>query len=78
MVPASTRLRDAIVEGRLTLPDDDQLTVHAAAAIARHFRRGWRLDKAARSDNIDGIVALAMAVERAQHKEPEAQLVGWL
>lgn len=48
MCPASTWLRDAIVTRRLVLPDDAELNAHASAAIQRHSRRGWRLDKAAR------------------------------
>jgi hypothetical protein len=77
MIPASQRLYDALLEGRLTQPNDPELNAHAAA-IARHSRRGWRLDKAERSDSIDAVVALCMAVERAEHREPAAQLVGWL
>jgi phage terminase large subunit-like protein len=46
MVPASIRLHAAIVEQRLVLPDDPELASHAAHTIARHSRRGWRLDKA--------------------------------
>ena len=46
--------------------------------VARHSRRGWRLDKAGRTDNIDAVVALAMAVERAEHKPERVELVGWL
>jgi hypothetical protein len=36
-------------------------------AVARHSRRGWRLDSphARRQVNIDGVVALAMALDRA-------------
>ena len=79
MVPASVRLHAAIVEGRLTLPDDPELASHAANTIARHSRRGWRIDKASPRDHMDAIVALAMALERAE--QPAAaptRLVGWL
>ena len=78
MVPASLRLHAAIVEQRLTLPDDPELASHAAHAIARHSRRGWRLDKAGRTDNIDAIIALCMAVERAEHQPEPVELLGWL
>lgn len=78
MVPASTALHEAIVQRRLHLPDHDELAQHAANAVQRHSRRGWRLDTPARGVLIDGIVALAMAVDRAAHREPETQLVGWL
>jgi hypothetical protein len=61
MVPASDRLYRAIVEKRLILPYNEELRQHAAAAIAKHSRRGWRIDKANRADNIDAIVALCIA-----------------
>lgn len=78
MVPASLRLHAAIVEQRLTLPDDAELAGHAAHVVAKHSRRGWRLDKAARSDNIDAIIALCMALERAEDKPADVELLGWL
>jgi phage terminase large subunit-like protein len=77
MIPASDRLYRAVVEQRLTLPDNDELRAHAHAAIAKHGRRGWRLDKSQRSDNIDGIVALCMAVDAVEVTEP-VELLGWL
>jgi hypothetical protein len=67
-----------VLERCLTHPNDPELNAHAAAAIARHTPRGWRLDKAERSDSINAVIALCMAVERAEHREPAAQLVGWL
>lgn len=79
MVPASVRLHAAIVERRLTLPDDSELARHAANTIARHSRRGWRVDKANPRDHMDAIVALAMAVDRAEQPPPQpARLVGWI
>jgi len=48
------------------LPDDPQLNRHVAAAVDRHGRRGWRIDKAERGENIDGVIALCMAVQVAQ------------
>ena len=79
MVPASVRLHAAIVERRLTLPDDAELASHAAHTIARHSRRGWRIDKASPRDNMDAIVALCMALERAEQPAPApVRLVGWL
>jgi len=79
MCPASVRLHAAIVERRLVLPDDDELAGHAANTIAKHSRRGWRIDKAAPRDNMDAIVALCMALERAE-QPPAAptRLVGWM
>lgn len=79
MVPASLRLHAAIVERRLVLPDDDELAQHAAHTIAKHSRRGWRIDKASPRDNMDAIVALAMALERAEQPAPEpVRMLGWL
>ncbi len=78
MVPASTRLYSAIVEQRLVVPDHPELRQHAAAAVARHGRRGWRLDKAARADNIDGVIALCMALEACEQKPAAVELVGWI
>jgi len=45
MVPASERLYSAIVERRLTLPDDPELARHASNASAKHYRRGRRISK---------------------------------
>ena len=45
MVPASDRLYQAVVQKRLTLPDSEEFRQHMANTIARHNRRGWRLDK---------------------------------
>ncbi|HZB77619.1 MAG TPA: hypothetical protein VE526_15415 [Solirubrobacteraceae bacterium] len=78
MMPASARLHAAVVEQRLTLPDDRELTRHAAEAIARHSRRGWRIDKPNPRSNIDAVIALAMAVERAEQKPQPVELLGWI
>jgi phage terminase large subunit-like protein len=78
MVPASVRLHAAIVERRLTLPDDRELASHAANTIARHSRRGWRIDKPNSRANNDGMIALCMALERAEHKPEPVALLGWL
>jgi hypothetical protein len=45
MIPASQRLYDAIIERRIVHPNDPKLNAHVADAIARHGRRGWRLDR---------------------------------
>ena len=70
MIPASQRLHAAIVKQRLTLPDDPQL--------ARHSRRGWRIDKPSPRTHIDAMIALCMAVERAEHEPEPVELLGWL
>ena len=78
MLPASDRLYRAIVERRLTLPDDPELRAHAGAAIAKHSRRGWRIDKAGRSDQIDAIVALAMAVDAREMAPEPVRVLGYI
>jgi phage terminase large subunit-like protein len=70
MIPASAALHRAIVEGRIHHPDDEQLNAHVAAAVAKHGRRGWRVDQAERGANIDGLVALVMAYEAATAPPP--------
>jgi hypothetical protein len=61
MIPASARLHAAIVERRLTLPADAEFARHAAEAIVKQSRRGWRIDKPNPRTNIDAMIALAMA-----------------
>jgi phage terminase large subunit-like protein len=78
MIPASEHLYDAVVHQRLVHPDDPELNAHVHAAVARHSRRGWRLDKVDRSSKIDAVVALAMAGERQAFKPEPVELVGWL
>jgi phage terminase large subunit-like protein len=78
MIPASQRLYDAIIEGRIVHPDDPRLNAHVATAVARHGRRGWRIDKANRADKIDGAVALAMAVDRVENRPEPVRMLGWL
>src|SRR5215216_1974279 len=45
MMPASAVLFDAITEKRITLPPSPELAQHAAGAVGKHSRRGWRIDK---------------------------------
>jgi len=78
MMPASDRLYRAIVDRRLTVPHDDELARHAGQAIARHSRRGWRIDKARRGDNIDAVVAMCMALDRLENQPEPTRLLGWL
>lgn len=78
MVPASERLYAAVVEGRLKHSNDPELNAHVAGAIAAQTPRGWKLEKSARSAQIDGVVALAMAVEAAERRPAPVELVGWL
>ena len=78
MGPASERLHAAIVERRLSHLDDPALNAHVRQAIARDTPRGWRIDKLKSRENIDAVVALAMAVESAEAPTPTVELLGWL
>lgn len=78
MIPASDRLYRAVVERRLVVPDEDELRTHAANTVARHNRRGWRLDKPSLDAPNDSIIALCMALEALENQPDEVQLIGWL
>jgi len=78
MVPASERLYAVVVEGRLRHRNHPELNRHVASTVAKDTPRGWRLDKGARSAQIDGTIALAMAVEAAEKRPAPPELVGWL
>jgi phage terminase large subunit-like protein len=78
MIPACERLYDAVVHGRLVHPDDPDLNAHVHAAVARHSRRGWRLERPDRTTNIDAVVALAMAIDRHAYQPEPVELLGWV
>jgi phage terminase large subunit-like protein len=79
MTVASEGLHRVIVERKLTHPGDRSLDSHVHAAIAKKTGRGWRLDKLRRSAQIDAVVALAMAVERATAPTlPRPRLLGFV
>ncbi len=80
MIPASKGLHCAIVERRLVLPLDDTLASHAANAVAKQSRRGWRIDRPSRAAgvNIDAVIALAMALDRFEQKPAGLTVVGWV
>ncbi|MGI8462579.1 MAG: terminase large subunit domain-containing protein [Solirubrobacterales bacterium] len=78
MVPASERLYGAVKEGRITHPNLPELNRHVATAVARKTARGWRLDKERSREQIDAVVALAMALERCEDQPAPAEVVGWI
>ena len=78
MVPASERLHSAVVEKRLRHRGEPELANHVAGTIAKQTGRGWRLEKSERQAQIDALIALAMAVERAEARPAPVRLLGWL
>lgn len=80
MIPASQALYRAIVDQQLTLPPDPELNQHAGSAIARHGRRGWRIDSptSSRRINVDGVIALAIALRSLESAPTGLTLVGWV
>ncbi len=78
MIPASDRLYRAVTSRKLTVPNHPELRAHAATAIARHSRRGWRIDKANRTDQIDSIIALCMCVDALETQPQPAELLAWI
>ena len=66
-------------EQRLRHPGVAELDRHVANAVAKPTPRGWRLVKSAEAAQIDAVIALAMASERATTPTPgPTRLVGWI
>ncbi len=65
-------------EARLRHLGDEHVNAHVGQAIAEDTPRGWRISKAKSRDNIDAVVAMAMAVEAAENKPAPVELLGWL
>ena len=53
-------------------------TSHAANTIARHGRRGWRLDKPDERTPNDAIIALCMAVDAVENRPEPARVLGFV
>jgi hypothetical protein len=72
-------LHAAVVEQRLRHRGFSDLDRHVAAAVTRQApgSRGWRLDKTDLAAQIDLVVPLATAVERASVPAPSVRLIGW-
>ena len=79
MTICSEKLHGLVVEQRLRHPGVAELDRHVANAQAKATPRGWRLTKSAEAAQIDAVIALAMAAERASSPAPApAQLLGWI
>lgn len=78
MTICSERLHGLVVEQRLRHPGVAELDRHVAAAVAKPTPRGWRLVKSAEAAQIDALIALAMAAERATQPVAELKFHGWV
>jgi phage terminase large subunit-like protein len=79
MTICSEKLHGLVVEQRLRHPGVAELDRHVANAVAKPTPRGWRLVKSADAAQIDAVIALAMAAERASTPAPApARLLGWI
>jgi phage terminase large subunit-like protein len=56
---------------------DDVLATHVLNAIPRFNERGFTLQKSKSRGRIDGVIALALAVDRAVHHVEKEPLVAW-
>jgi hypothetical protein len=65
-----------VIEGRITHPNDATLKASLPPPWRRIHRAEWHLDKAHRTAQIDAVVALAMALERAEQKARAGALGG--
>ena len=74
MEPASDLLRSSVTERKLVLPDHDALTAAAGRAVAKHSRRGWKVDS---DGDITPLLALLLAVDAAGQEQPETIILGW-
>lgn len=71
------RLHGLIIEQRLRHPGDPELDRHVANAVAKPTPRGWRLVESAENAQIDGLIAIAMAAERASQIVFAPKVLGW-
>jgi phage terminase large subunit-like protein len=66
MGPASEQIYELVTEGRLVHDGDPVMRAHVLAGVAAPTDRGgWRISKRKSLERIDGLVALAMAADRA-------------
>ena len=77
MTQAANTLQSVMQEERMTLPDDPVLRSHFAAAAAKRTERGFRIIKMTQVKQIDGVVALAMALIGATEETGYGSRPAW-
>jgi phage terminase large subunit-like protein len=75
MSSATRTLHELLAHGRLRHGGDDLARRHALAAEVKERETGLQISKRASREQIDALVALAMAVEMASSLEPPARSV---
>jgi phage terminase large subunit-like protein len=78
MVPALQQLTDLVNSGRLVHGDEPALNAAVENSVQVQTRRGARIGKASERLRNDVLIAVALAVHRAQHKPQQPRLVGWI
>jgi phage terminase large subunit-like protein len=73
MTPACGTLLELIKRGGLRHDGDEGLATHILNAVPRFNERGFTLQKSKSRGRIDAAIALALAVDRALHTEPEQE-----
>jgi hypothetical protein len=63
----------AVIERRITHPNNPALNVHVANAVAKDGPRDWRLEKRHRTASIDALIALRL--ERTEAKPAPVALL---
>jgi phage terminase large subunit-like protein len=78
MTPICGSLLEIIKRGEIRHDGDEILTTHVLNAVPRFNERGFTLQKSKARGRIDGVIALALAVDRALRTEPKAEvLAAW-
>jgi len=77
MTPICGSLLEAIKRGEIRHDGDDILANHVLNAVPRFNERGFTLQKSKSRGRIDGAIALALAVDRAQRMETQEVMVSW-
>jgi phage terminase large subunit-like protein len=72
MTKAIGGLYEAIMHDQVTHDGDAVFSTHVLNAVPRYNERGFTLAKSKSRGHIDAVIALALAYDRVQRREPEA------
>ena len=77
MTPICGSLLEIIKDRKLHHDGDEAFSTHVLNAVPRFNERGFTLQKSKSRGRIDGVIALALAIERALHHESSEVLAAW-